>query len=124
MMSLAQELKEHAIERQIIAHAQQQIWDAVEKGWPEFFVEPPRHELHSGACHKLTRQQIDNGVRAFVLACNLSGGSVGTLQLYELLNLYLGDPTARDAINDSVLQWKTPAPSNPAVHGQPTFLPT
>ena len=99
-MTLAQELKEYAQERRNIQDAQQQIWDALNKGWPEFFVEPPQQKVTSGTCQTLTRQQIDNGVRVFVLACNLSGGSVGVVQLYELLRAYLQNSQARESMND------------------------
>lgn len=109
MSDFSQELKEEAKAKRDIAEAQQGIWDAVKKGWPEFFVEPPLQELTSGTCHKLTQQQIDNGVRALVLACNLSGGSVGDVQLYDLLNVYLRDCETARGINEVVRQANRPA---------------
>jgi hypothetical protein len=42
------------------------------------------------------------GVKALSLTCNLSGGSVGTIQLYDLLQTYLLNPAARDEINHLV----------------------
>lgn len=104
MSDFSQEFKEHAKAKRDIAEAQLDIWDALRKGWPEFFANPPSQELTSGTCHKLTRQQVDMGVRAFVLACNLSGGSVGDVQLYELLQTYLQNPEERQKLNSVVRQ--------------------
>ncbi|MDH6149316.1 hypothetical protein OKW46_003241 [Paraburkholderia sp. WSM4179] len=101
-MCYVDERSEETLARQNILAAQQAIWTAVKEGWPEFYVEPPKHELTSGTCDRLTLQQIDAGVRAFILACNLSGGSVGDVQLYELLHAYLQSPEARQRINHVV----------------------
>lgn len=48
---------------------------------------------------KLSRDQIDQGVIAFVLECNLSGGSIMDMDLYKLLRTYLWNPDARAEIN-------------------------
>ncbi|SOE81011.1 hypothetical protein SAMN05446927_4265 [Caballeronia arationis] len=108
MSDFSQELKEHAKSRRDIAEAQLDIWRAVKKGWPEFVVKPPSQELTPGTCDLLTRQQIDMGVHAFVLACNLSGGSVGDVQIYDLLTAYLQDHVARTAINEAVTEASRP----------------
>lgn len=103
-MYYVDEQKDEAYAKRNISTAQWAIWDAVKKGWPEFFVEPPLQELVSGTCHALTRQQVDMGVKALVLACNLSGGSAGDVQLYELLQTYLQNHEARQHINSIVRQ--------------------
>jgi hypothetical protein len=43
--------------------------------------------------------QIDNAVRIAVMALHLSGGSVGEINLYQLLQTYLLDEEKRRAIN-------------------------
>ena len=53
---------------------------------------------------KLSRDQIDQGVIAFVLECNLSGGSVMEMDLYKLHRTYLWSPEARAEINAVVTQ--------------------
>ncbi|WP_449412068.1 hypothetical protein [Pandoraea soli] len=98
------------LEKRAIEQAQAMILKGIKRGWPEFYVEPPAQELTSGACHNLTRQQIDNGVRALVLTCNLSGGSAGDVQLYELLQTYLRNPAARHELNDVVQSAKKRLP--------------
>ncbi|SKC49147.1 hypothetical protein [Paraburkholderia hospita] len=111
MSDFSQERKEHAKAKRAIDEAQLDIWDAVKKGWPEFYVEPPSQELTSGTCDSLTREQIDMGVKALVLSCNLSGGSAGDVQLYELLQTYLQNPDARQKLNSVVRQTRQQRPS-------------
>ena len=48
---------------------------------------------------ELTISGIDSGVVALLLINNMSGGSVGDVDLYELLHKYLLNKTARKQIN-------------------------
>jgi DNA-binding transcriptional regulator YdaS (Cro superfamily) len=68
------------------------------------FVEPPKQVVDCDEYKQLNRLQIDQGVIALVLACNLSGGSVGDMDLYRLIRTYLLDQSARDEINDVVMR--------------------
>lgn len=63
------------------------------------YVEPPTKVIKSDSYEKLSRQQSDQGVIAFVHACKLSGGSVGNMDLYKLMRTYLWHPEARADIN-------------------------
>jgi hypothetical protein len=84
------------------AYAQEKLWKAVELAYPAFPVSPPKKDVMFDECHKLSRVQVDTGVRAFVMACNLYGGSMGDVQLYRLLNAYLRDPAMRAHVNEVV----------------------
>lgn len=66
------------------------------------YVEPPREVVDRNEYHRLSRLQSDQGVVALVLACNLSGGSIGNMDLYKLVRTYLWDDAARSEINDVV----------------------
>ena len=63
------------------------------------YVQPPTDVVRSDQYRKLTRHQIDQAVIAFVLAANISGGSIGDMDLYKLVRTYLWDEVARDKIN-------------------------
>lgn len=65
----------------------------------ESYVEPPEQVVRSDSYHKLSRLQSDQGVVALVLATNLSGGSMGDMDLYKLVRTYLGSDDARTEIN-------------------------
>lgn len=66
-------------------------------GW---YVEPPRTRVQFDQMHRLDRRQIDQGVIALKLACNLEGGSIGDdINLYKLVNNYLRHADAREKIN-------------------------
>lgn len=47
----------------------------------------------------LSREQLDQSVIALVVHSNLSGGSVGDMNLYKLIRTYLWNPAARSEIN-------------------------
>lgn len=66
------------------------------------YVEPPKQVVTFTNYRQLDRLQIDQGVIAFVLACNLSGGSMGDMDLYKLIRTYLWSDAARAEINDVV----------------------
>lgn len=66
------------------------------------YVEPPKQVVTSAAYNTLNRHQIDQGVIALVHACNLSGGSMGDMNLYKLMRTYLRSPDARAEINGVV----------------------
>lgn len=55
---------------------------------------PPKRPLNSGAVHKLSHQQVVQGVTALLLQCNIASGSAGDIDLYKLNSLYLRDPTS------------------------------
>lgn len=63
------------------------------------YVQPSRDVIRSDQYAKLTRLQIDQAVIAFVLAANISGGSVGSVDLYKLARVYLWDEEGREKIN-------------------------
>jgi hypothetical protein len=92
-------LLDHIKAKANYAYAQEKLWNFVELAYPAFPVSPPKKEVMFDECHKLSRMQIDTGVRAFAMICNLYGASMGDVQLYRLLNSYLCDPTLRARIN-------------------------
>ena len=60
--------------------------------------------VSSGTAHEaLSAEDINHGITAFVLFTNLSGGSVGDIQLYKLLQAYLLDPGKRAALNATLV---------------------
>lgn len=63
------------------------------------YIEPPTDAVSYGEYKKLTRLQIDQGVIAFVHACNLRSGSVVDVDLYKLLRCYLQSEEARHQMN-------------------------
>jgi hypothetical protein len=63
------------------------------------YVEPPKQLITLFKYKQLDRLQIDQGVIAFVLACNLSGGSMGDMDMYKLSRAYLWNENARAEIN-------------------------
>lgn len=65
----------------------------------ESYVKQPKKVISSGNYGDLTREQIIQGVVTFVVHCNLSGGSVGTMNLYKLLESYFRDDAARTEMN-------------------------
>ena len=53
--------------------------------------------------HKLDDQDFNSAVILVVLALNMTGGSIaGSINLYQLLQAYLGVPECRDQMNDVV----------------------
>jgi hypothetical protein len=62
----------------------------------------PKNIIDSANYHKLDRRQIDQGVIALLLQLNLSGGSVGNVDLYRLIRTYLWDESARVEMNKIV----------------------
>ncbi len=48
---------------------------------------------------RLTRQQIDSGVVAFITLNTMSAGSQGDFDLYRLLHKYILEPNIREKIN-------------------------
>lgn len=63
------------------------------------YVSPPKKVISSNSYDRLTRDQLDQAVIALVHAANLSGGSVGDVDLYKLFRTYLQCGTARTEIN-------------------------
>lgn len=70
------------------------------------YVSPPKEVIKSDAYDTLTREQTDQAVVAFVHACNLSGGSMGDMDMYKLVHYYLHHPKARSAMNEIVKQYE------------------
>lgn len=62
----------------------------------------PSVRVYSDEYQNLSRLQIDQAVIAFVLHLNLSGGSVGDMDLYKLVRTYLWDEGAMAEINKIV----------------------
>jgi hypothetical protein len=52
-----------------------------------------------GNSEELTEEQIMMGCRAFVFALNLTSGSSGQRNIYDLLKVYLRNENAREEIN-------------------------
>lgn len=69
------------------------------------YVKQPTKLITSGNYGDLSRGQIDQGVVAFLVHCNLSGGSVGFMDLYKLIRTYLWNPQARTEINVVVARY-------------------
>lgn len=63
------------------------------------YVKQPKKIVSSASYRDLSREQIDQGVVALVVHCNLSGGSVDDMNLYKLVKAYLWHPHARTEIN-------------------------
>ncbi len=69
-------------------------------------LEAPKGESTFSVCEihkKLDEEDVLNGVVAFLLFTNLGAGSVGDIDLYELLKAYLLDLDKRRKLN-AVLQ--------------------
>jgi predicted membrane-bound spermidine synthase len=66
------------------------------------YVQPPAEVVRSDQYKKLTRHQIDQAVIAFILAANISGGSVGSMDFYKLARAYLWDEEVREKVNSVV----------------------
>lgn len=81
------------------AQAQGLIAQALEVFRGESYVEQPKKVISSERYDDLSREQLDQSVIALVVHSNLSGGSVGDMNLYKLIRTYLRNPTARSEIN-------------------------
>lgn len=69
------------------------------------YVKQSEKVISSANYKKLSREQSDQGVVALVAHCNLSGGSVGDMNLYKLIRTYLWSPQARTEINSLVTRY-------------------
>ncbi|HEY8102857.1 MAG TPA: hypothetical protein VIF82_19120 [Burkholderiaceae bacterium] len=87
-------------------HLKQKAQAAINAALKDFreglYVEPSADKIYSDEYEKLDRLQSDQAVIAFILAANLSGGSVGDVDIYKLIRTYLWDVEARAKINDVV----------------------
>lgn len=63
------------------------------------YVQPSAKVIRSDQYMRLSRLQIDQAVIAFVLAANISGGSVGNMDLYTLARAYLWNEEMREKVN-------------------------
>lgn len=64
------------------------------------------HEYDSGNVHTLSQREINDGVIAFLLQCNVASGSAGDIDLYRVVGAYLRDPVARKEINEILKNWR------------------
>jgi hypothetical protein len=81
------------------AQAQSLIAQALKFFRGASYVKQSKKVISSGNYGDLSREQIDQGVVAFVVHCNLSGGSVGAMNLYKLIGTYLLNPLAQSDLN-------------------------
>lgn len=79
--------------------AREIIADAMKLFRGASYVKQPKNVISSGNYGNLSREQIVQGIVAFVVHCNLSGGSVGAMNLYKLIEAYLWDAQAQAEIN-------------------------
>lgn len=61
---------------------------------------PSKKLLNSGSVHKLSHQQVVQGVTALLLQCNIASGSAGDIELYKLVSLYFRDSEVRKTLNE------------------------
>ena len=100
--------------------AQGEIQSALKKFRGEWYEAPPKGGVRFTEYYKLNRLQIDTGVVALVLALDLSGGSVGDVDLYRLVRNYLWHPEATVEINKVVDRFEG---SSSTAANQSTFVP-
>lgn len=65
----------------------------------ESYVKQPKKVISSASYGDLSKEQIDQGVVAFVVHCSLSGGSILEMNLYKLIRTYLWNAQARTEMN-------------------------
>jgi hypothetical protein len=92
-------------DRHIKLNVQAAIHREMEKFVAGSYVQQSEDRIYSDGYDKLSRQQIDQGVIALVLECNLSGGSVSDVDLYKLVRNYLWYPEARNEMNAVVRRY-------------------
>lgn len=61
-----------------------------------------KDQISSLDANKIDANDINNGVILFTDFLNLSGGSIGNIDLYKLLQVYLGDEEKRKKINEII----------------------
>ena len=97
-MKLTKQRMKEKEARDLIYKALRQYEEA-EPGVPAFEKDRiPAAKYHE----ELTTTGIDSGVVAFLLINNMSGGSVGDVDLYELLHKYLLNKDTRKLINQII----------------------
>lgn len=79
--------------------AREMMEDAMKVAQGPSYVSQPHDVISFENYNDLSREQIDQSVVAFVVHCNLSGGSVGDMNLYKLIRTYLWSPQARAEMN-------------------------
>lgn len=75
------------------------IADAIKIFRGPSYVKQSKKAIGSSAYDKLRRDQLNQGVIAMVLHCNLTGGSILDVDLYKLMRTYLWSTQARTEIN-------------------------
>jgi hypothetical protein len=63
------------------------------------YVKQPKKVISSASYNDLSRHQLDQGVIAMVVHCNLTGGPILDVNLYKLMRTYLWSTQARTEIN-------------------------
>ena len=89
-------------DKQLKIKTQQTIQSAMREFSGGEDIIPPKKVIDSASYKNLDRRQIDQGVVALILQLNLSGGSVGNVDLYNLIRTYLLNEDARVAMNKVV----------------------
>lgn len=71
-----------------------------EDGTPYFTMRPDG--INSGTAHDLNYNELNSAVALVVDLFHMTGGSIGNMDLYRLLQAYITMPESRDAINEEV----------------------
>lgn len=87
------------------AQAQSLFAQAMKLFREESYVKQSKKVISSASYGDLSRHQLDQGVVALVVHCNLSAGSVGDMNLYKVLRTYLWNARARIEINAVVTHY-------------------
>lgn len=81
--------------------AQRQIDEALRTYHEEAYEELPKAEVNGGNCHKkLSKRHVVQAVTAMTMYLGLGGGSAGTVDLYELLDVALLHPERHSELNE------------------------
>ena len=94
-MKLTKERQKEQKARDLIFKALQEFHNCAPE-IPEFTADRIPSEKYD---KELTRKGIDAGIVALLLTNNMSGGSVGNVDLYSLLHHYLLNKESRKQIN-------------------------
>ncbi|MGZ3239520.1 MAG: hypothetical protein ACXWJK_03895, partial [Burkholderiaceae bacterium] len=78
------------------------IQSAMKKLIGDSYVEQPKDVILFRDYAKLDHLQLWQGIRAFLLECNIEHGSTADVDIYKLVGIYLWNEEARAEINDVV----------------------
>lgn len=85
-----------------LSNLQAQIIDELSRTCSAYYTKPAYETINSIMSPKLTREQIDIGVKAFSIACNLAEDSRGDTKFRQLLYWYLLEFEARSCFDSDV----------------------